>query len=55
MARLPKWPKAPKASASLEAWQRYAQRCREVASKRKAIKAKPQKIQAIKTAVSKLK
>lgn len=47
MAKLPKWPKKPKKSSSLEVWARYEQRVKDVAAKRKSIKEAPKKKEAI--------
>ena len=47
MARLPKWPKQPKKSASTQTWDKYYERVKAVASKRKAIKDAPKKKDSI--------
>ena len=47
MAKLPKWPKRPKKGSSLAVWERYEQRMKEVAAKRKAIAEAPKKKAAI--------
>ena len=55
MAKKRKYPKQPKASSSIEVWNRYLQKCKEVAAHNKALSQKPQKIASIKQQVSKLK
>lgn len=55
MARLPKYPKQPKQSSSLQVWARYLERCKAVAQKRKAMRDAPKKKDSIKAQVSKLK
>jgi len=55
MARLPKWPKQPKATSSLEVWTRYKSKVAEIKKKRIAIKAAPNKKRAIAEAARKLK
>ena len=47
MAKLPKWPKRPKKSSGVAVWERYEQRVKDVAAKRKAIKEAPKKKEAI--------
>jgi hypothetical protein len=55
MAKKKKFPKAPKRSASLAVWQRYEQRCKDVAKYNKEIEAKPSKISAIADRIRKMR
>jgi hypothetical protein len=55
MAKLPKWPKKPRKSAGLATWNRYEERVKAVAAKRKAIKEAPKKKEAIARKVESLK
>ena len=55
MAKLPKWPKQPKASSSEATWNRYYERVKVVAAKRKSIKEAPKKKASIRTKVDALK
>lgn len=54
MPKLPKWPKAPK-SKSVEAVRRYLDRVKQVAQRRKEIKAAPTKIRQMKECAAKIK
>lgn len=55
MAKLKKFPKQPKAKSTLAVWERYEQRCKDVASYNKALKEAPKKKDAIKSRIQKLK
>ena len=55
MARLPKWPKRPKKTASMQAWLNYEKRNSATVARRKALREKPNKIQAIIDKTNKVK
>ena len=55
MPKKRKYPKQPKASASLKTWENWEKRCAEVAKHNKAIEDRPDKIAAIKARVAKKK
>jgi len=55
MARLRKWPRAPKANASMQTWDNYKRRVAEVKKQRADIAAAPRKKAAIREQVRKMK
>ena len=53
--RKPKFPKKPKNSSSMAVWERYYERVKMVAAKRKAIDDAPKKKAALQSKVNALK
>jgi len=55
MPKLPAFPKAPAANASLAVWKKYEERVKAVAKKRKEISDSPKAKAAIKARINALK
>lgn len=55
MPKLPKWPKQPKKKSSVDVWERYLAKVKEVKAKRDAIKKAPAKKESIAAAARKMK